>query len=57
VRGPEIFADMLTDESYYHALMELITTASIQRIRAWRVLCGIEARPEHGTEIDAKVIG
>jgi len=48
LRGPELFEDMLNDEDYYHALMELVTEASIRRIKAWRELCGVDARPARG---------
>jgi hypothetical protein len=48
IRGPELFEDMLADEAYYHALMELVTQASIARIQAWRAVCGVEARPVSG---------
>jgi len=48
LRGPELFEDMLVDEDYYHALMNLVTEAMIQRIRAWRAYLGIEPRPTLG---------
>lgn len=48
IRGTQIFEDMLADEDYYHRLMELITSAIIQRIRAWRDYLGWEAKPQRG---------
>lgn len=48
IRGPELFADMLQDEAYYHALMELVTEASIARVKAWRAYLGLEPKPEAG---------
>jgi hypothetical protein len=48
LRGPELFEDMLADEAYYHALMDLVTEASIQCIQAWRALCGVDPQPARG---------
>lgn len=48
IRGPQIFEDMLVDEDYYHQLMDLITTAIITRIRAWRARLGLDPRPSRG---------
>jgi len=48
LRGPELFEDMLADEDYYHALMDLVTDAMILRIQAWRAYFGIEPHPTRG---------
>jgi hypothetical protein len=48
LRGPDIFVDMLEDEDYYHALMNLVTEASILRIKAWREYCGVDPLPLRG---------
>jgi uroporphyrinogen-III decarboxylase len=48
IRGTQIFEDMLADEDYYHRLMDLITEATIQRIRAWRSYLGLEMKPDRG---------
>jgi hypothetical protein len=48
IRGTEIFEDMLGDEGYFHAVMNLVTEASISRIKAWRELCGVDPRPSNG---------
>lgn len=39
-RGPEVMEDMLLDEQYYHQLMDLITEAEIQKVKAWRSYLG-----------------
>jgi hypothetical protein len=48
IRGPELFEDMLRDETYYHQLMDFVTEAIIQRILAWRKALGLELRPPRG---------
>ena len=48
IRGTQIFEDMLVDEEYYHRLMDMITEAIIQRIRAWRTYLGLEIKPDMG---------
>jgi hypothetical protein len=48
LRGPELFEDMLVDEDYYYALMDLVTSAMIRRIQTWRVYLGVEPRPTLG---------
>lgn len=48
IRGPEILEDLLKDEDYYHALMNLVTEASIGRIKAWRQYCGVDPLPLRG---------
>jgi uroporphyrinogen-III decarboxylase len=48
IRGTQIFEDMLNDEAYYHRLMDFVTTAIIERIRAWRTYLGLEIKPERG---------
>lgn len=40
LRGAEIMVDMLTDTEYYMQLMDLIVTATIRRIRAYRERLG-----------------
>ena len=52
LRGPELFEDMLSDEEYYHALMDLVTEASIGLVLAWRELCGVDLRPAGGSIAD-----
>ena len=52
IRGPEIFEDMLADEDYYHAVMDLVTEASIARIQAWRQYCGVDPLPAKGPFAD-----
>ena len=52
LRGPELFEDMLADEDYYHALMDLVSEASIRCILAWRELCGVDLRPPTGSIAD-----
>ncbi len=52
IRGPELFEDMLADEDYYHAVMELVTEASIRRIKAWREFCGVNPLPSKGSIAD-----
>ena len=48
IRGQEILYEMLADPDYYHALMDMITEATIQRIKAWREYHGVEKRPQSG---------
>ena len=48
IRGPEIFEDMLDDEDYYHAVMDLVTEASIARVKAWRDYLGVDPLPAQG---------
>ena len=48
LRGSELLEDMLADEEYYHSLMDLVTEASIQRIKAWRELCSVDLCPPSG---------
>lgn len=52
IRGPEIFEDMLEDEDYYHALMDLVTESSILRVKAWRQLCGVDPLVEKSVFAD-----
>jgi hypothetical protein len=52
LRGAELFEDMLLDEKYFHALMDFITDATIQRIRAWRAYLDLEAQPVCGSLAD-----
>jgi uroporphyrinogen decarboxylase len=44
--GPELLADMLVNEDYYHRVMGLITTATIERIKAWRAYLGLDPVPQ-----------
>jgi uroporphyrinogen-III decarboxylase len=46
---------MLADEAYYHRLMDLVTTAIITRIRAWRKYLGKDPRPARGGFADDAV--
>ena len=55
IRGTTIFEDMLVDENYYHQLMDLVTSAIIMRIRAWRKYLGLDPRPLHGWFADDAV--
>jgi len=55
IRGTAIFEDMLTDEDYYHQLMQLVTTAIITRIRAWREYLGLDPKPTRGWFADDAV--
>lgn len=48
IRGTQMFEDMLADEDYFHRLMDLVTGAIIQRIRAWREYLGLEPKPRCG---------
>ncbi len=48
IRGPQLFEDMLADEDYYHALMDLVTSAAIRRVQAWRELCCVDPLPAQG---------
>ena len=48
IRGQEILYEMLADPDTYHALMDMITEATIQRIKAWREVHGVEKRPQSG---------
>jgi uroporphyrinogen-III decarboxylase len=48
LRGPELFEDMLRDQAYFHELMSFVTTAIIQRIRAWRAHLKLEPGPKGG---------
>jgi hypothetical protein len=52
LRGPELFEDMLADEEYYHSLMDMVTEASIRRIKAWREYCGVDLCPPGGSIAD-----
>ena len=44
--GAEFLEDMLLNEDYYHRVMDLITTVTIERIRAWRSYLGLEMLPQ-----------
>jgi hypothetical protein len=55
IRGTAIFEDMLNDEDYYHQLMDLVTTAIIQRIHAWRGHFGLDPKPARGWFADDAV--
>lgn len=48
LRGEEVLADMLADPDSFHRLMDFVTTATIQRVKAWRKYLGIEDRPARG---------
>jgi hypothetical protein len=48
LRGSQIFEEMLSDPGYFHQLMDFLTEAIIQRIRAWRGYLGLEPRPDRG---------
>ncbi len=45
VCGPELLADMLVNEDYYHRVMNLITDATIEQVRAWRAYLGQDPMP------------
>jgi len=45
IRGTQIFEDMYLREDYYHRLMEFVTTAIIERIRAWRSYLNLDPKP------------
>ncbi len=44
--GADLLEDMLVREDYYHRVMDFITTATIERVRAWRAYLGLELKPE-----------
>jgi uroporphyrinogen-III decarboxylase len=46
--GSALLEDMLLDESYYHRVMDFVTEAIIQRLRAWRAYLGLDLRPAQG---------
>jgi hypothetical protein len=43
--GTQLLEDMLVDEDYYHRVMELVTVATIARVKAWRTYLGLEVMP------------
>jgi uroporphyrinogen-III decarboxylase len=55
IRGSQIFEDMLDDEQYYHELMDFITEATIQRIKAWRAAFNLDPKPRQGGLADDAV--
>jgi hypothetical protein len=52
IRGTELFEDMLANEDYYHRLMDFLTEATIQRVRAWREYLELPPRPAQGSFAD-----
>jgi hypothetical protein len=46
VCGSELLEDMLVNEDYYHRVMDLVTTATIERIKAWRSYLGLDPMPQ-----------
>jgi hypothetical protein len=55
LRGTEIYEDMMADQDYYHQLMDFITEALIQRIKAWRTFLNLDPRPKQGGFADDAV--
>jgi uroporphyrinogen decarboxylase len=44
--GPALLEAMLLDEAYYHRVMDLVTSAIIERMRAWRAYLNLEPVPQ-----------